>query len=83
MLPSDQLGPIDPACLYPLPVFQRLTGWDDKAIQAAVEVGLIVLHVNGLDFVMGQDAIRYIRDEDPRRPDRVPTDADLASWTPW
>lgn len=57
---GDNLRPIDPRILYPLPVFEEHSGLSKAAMRTARRNGLRVLRVGGRAFVLGSDFIEYV-----------------------
>ena len=68
--PGAAVGSIEPHVLYPLPEFQRRTGWGRHAMRAARRNGLTVRYAANRGYVHGKDFIAYVL--------REPADADAA-----
>lgn len=57
---STTLAPIDPAKMYPLPVFQETVGQGRAALATARQNGLIIRQIGNRKYVLGADWIDYV-----------------------
>lgn len=60
-------GVIDPGRLYSLETFQKVSGLKRAALAAARQNGLVVLRANGRGWILGQDFIRYLQNQNAER----------------
>ena len=58
--PADELAPISPDLLYPLPALQRISGMGEAALRSARRSGLQVRYSGGRCYVYGRHYIEFI-----------------------
>ena len=57
---ANGLQPIEKGKIYPLPVFQRHSGWGRHAMREARRQGLKTIRSGGRIFVRGKDFFAYL-----------------------
>lgn len=57
---NNTLEPVRPATLYPLPIFQTITGLGDHAMRTARNNGLRVRRLGGRAYVWSGDFFEYL-----------------------
>lgn len=60
---NEELGPVQANCIYPLSLFQRLTGLKQHAMRQARRRGLRILKCGRHNFVLGSDFIEFLVQE--------------------
>ena len=59
---TDALAPIHADALYPLPVFERLSGLGKASMRKMRQKGLRVMRIGRCSYVRGSDVLEYYDD---------------------
>jgi len=59
---GQKLAPIQANTLYPLTVFEQVSGLGKHAMRQARKQGLSVMHIGGRSFVDGSEFINFVRE---------------------